>query len=160
MKLLLALLFLCCFALRTVWSADANDESLKRLGPDFKKPIEVPETLFNPFKIQSVNELAPHKKEVATVSNGQVADALGKRIISAILYSPTPKRNRAVIGDQNFEAGDELVFVNDKGQREPLVAGVSVYLREIGEKTLQIEIATQGEASRLMAFSLRDFYRP
>ena len=156
LRILLVLFFASTLHLR---AADTSDDALKRLGPDFKKPIEVPDSFFNPFKIQSVNELAPRKKEVAAVTNEQVAEAIGKRAISAILYSPDPKRNRAVIGDQNFEFGDELVFMGEKGQREPLVAGVSVFLREIGEKTLQIEIATQGEASRMMAFSLRDFYR-
>lgn len=140
-------------------AADASDDSLKRFAPEYKKPIEVPESLFNPFKIQTINELAPRKKEAASVTNEQVAEAIGKRGLSAILYAPDPRRSRMVLGDQNFVVGDELVFVTDKGESDGLVAGVSVFLREIGPRSLQIEIATQGEASRLMTFSLREFYR-
>jgi hypothetical protein len=129
------------------------------IGPDYKKPQELPENFFNPFKSQaSGSDLA--RKEAVTVSNEAVASAIGHRGISGIVYSPDARADRVVVGDQVFAIGDELSFPDgDKPDGSPLVAGASVILRAVHQENLQFDIVPEGEASRRLVFSLHGFWR-
>jgi len=136
-----------------------SDDSFSIIGADYKKPQELPENFFNPFKSQaSGSDLA--RKESVSVSNEAVAGAIGHRGILGIVYSPDARADRIVVGDQVFAIGDELSFPDsDKPGLSPLVAGASVILREVRQDNLQFDIVPEGEASRRLVFSLHGFWR-
>lgn len=134
--------------------------SFALLGPDYKKPRDVPDMFFNPFKIEPSFELSAQKRGAAVSEQG-VADAVGRRGVSGIVYAADAGMNQVIIGDQVFRIGDELTFPDGSGgQPVPLVAGASVVLREVGRNTLVFDFAADGEAAHRSSFSLQGFWKP
>jgi hypothetical protein len=130
------------------------------IGPDYKKPREVPDVFFNPFKIQASSAIAAGPKKDA-VSNEAIAEAIARRGVTGIVCAPDGHASRVIIGDQVFAAGDELSFpVGEKDGLAPLVPGASTVLREVGPESLSFEVTPDGEAARRLNFPLRDFWRP
>ena len=139
--------------------ADPADDPFRLFGVDYKKPQELPENFFNPFKNQATgSDLA--RREAASVTNESVASAIGRRGIFGIVYAPDARTDRVVVGDQVFCLGDELSFPNgDQAAFSPLVAGASVVLREVRPDNLQFDVVPEGEPARRLVFSLRGFWR-
>jgi hypothetical protein len=137
---------------------EASDD-FNPIGIDYKKPQDLPDSFFNPFKVQSAGE--SQKKDSATVTDDAIVEALGHRGISGIIYALREGRNRVIIGDQVFGVGDELTFPNDaKDVPDPLIAGASVVLREVGKANLTLEVTPESEPVRRLTFPLRAFWRP
>jgi len=130
------------------------------ISPDYKTPQELPESFFNPFKIQAILDAALAGRDVPAVSNDAVLVALGHRGVSGLLYSGPTGRNRVIIGDAVFSVGDELTFASDKGDDTPLVNGATVVLRALRANSLLLEVTPIGESARPLNYSLRAFWRP
>jgi hypothetical protein len=129
--------------------------------PDYKKEQELPDTFFNPFKVQSTAESDLQKKDSATITNEAISDALSHRGISGVIYASRDSHDRVIIGDQVFGVGDELTFPNDaKDAPDPLVTGANVVLREVGTASLSFDVTPEGEPARRMNFPLRAFWHP
>jgi hypothetical protein len=142
-------------------AADSAGPSLfDRVSSDYKKPQEVPDNFFNPFKIQATGSAAPRKASAA-ITNELVSEAVGHRGVSGLVYATPAATSHVIIGDQVFGIGDELVFPDgDSGREVPLVAGAAVILREIGGHDLALDLTPEGEATRRISFPLRAFWRP
>jgi hypothetical protein len=146
-------------AVGAVHAAPVPESRFDALGADYKKPQVLPETFFNPFKVHA--EPGPAKKDGPGVTADAVADAVGLRRVSGIVYSPAAGTNRAIIGDQVFGVGDELSFPDeDKPGLVPLVPGNTVVLREVDAQHLAFDVAAEGEAPRHVIFSLHSFWAP
>jgi hypothetical protein len=130
------------------------------ISPDYKKPTELLESFFNPFKIQPGLEATLSGHEVPAVSNDAVLAALSHRGLSGLLYGKSAARNRVIIGDEVFSVGDELIFASDKDAAAPLVTGATVFLRAVQANNLLLEVTPTGEAPRPLNYSLRAFWRP
>ena len=129
------------------------------IGLDYKKPKVLSDSFFNPFKVQVGASLS--KKDGAAVTNESVAEAIGLRGVSGIVYGPGGMAKRAIIGDDVFTVGDELNFSDPtKEEGAPLVPGVSVILREIGRRSLGVDVSGDGEAPRRVTFPLVSFRKP
>jgi len=129
------------------------------IGPDYKKPVEVPDTLFNPFKVEMSNDL--NQRKGAVVTDQSVAAAVTHRGISGVVYAADGQMSQVIIGDQVFRIGDELSFPEaEGGALAPLVAGASVTLREVNAQSLVLEYSAEGEKARRAVVSLRAFWRP
>ncbi len=129
------------------------------VGSDYKKPLEVPDNFFNPFKIQATGSAAPRKASAA-ITNELVSEAVGHRGVSGLVYSTPAATSHVIIGDQVFGIGDELVFPEgDTGETAPLVVGATVVLREVGAGDLALDLTPEGEATRRISFPLRAFWR-
>jgi hypothetical protein len=135
----------------------ANPGLFSLIGPDYKKPQEVPDTLFNPFKVEASNELM--QRRGAAVTDQSVASAVVHRGVSGVVYGGDGRANQVIIGDQVFRIGDELTFPSAEGS-SPLLPGASVTLREVNRNSLVFDYATEGEGSRRAIVSLRSFWRP
>jgi hypothetical protein len=129
------------------------------ITPDYKKAQELPDTFFNPFKVEATMELSGQKR-AGTVTEQSVADAVGHKGVSGIIFAPEPGMNQVIIGDQVFRVGDELNFPDDGGAMAPLLSGASVILREVDGKNLVFEFTAEGGISRRSTFSLGNFLRP
>jgi hypothetical protein len=130
------------------------------IGPDYKKAQELPDTFFNPFKIEATMELSLQKRS-ATVTEQSVAEAVGRKGVSGVLFSANAGMSQVIIGDQVFRVGDELNFPDGEGgAMVSLVAGANVVLREVNAKDLVFEFTAEGESARRSTFSLRNFWRP
>jgi hypothetical protein len=139
--------------------APAADTRFAAFGPDFKKPLVLPETFFNPFKVQA--EAGPAKKDGPGVAAESVAEAVALRHVTGIVYAPAGGVNRAIIGDQVFGVGDEVSFPDsDKPGLTPLVPGNTVVLREVDAHHLAFDVGAEGETPRRVSFSLRNFWSP
>jgi hypothetical protein len=133
---------------------------ISQIGADYKKARELSDTFFNPFKIEATMDMSLQKRS-ATVTEQSVAEAVGRKGVSGVLYGANAGMNQVIIGDQVFRIGDELAFPDGEGgAMTPLVAGASVVLREVGEKSLSFDFTTEGESARRSTFSLRNFWRP
>ena len=142
----------------------AGSAALARLisliGPDYKKGAELPDTFFNPFKVEATMELALQRKGAVVTEQG-IADAVGRKGVSGIIYSDNAGLSQVIIGDQVFRVGDELNFPDGEGgAMAPLVAGASVILREVDPKDLVFDYTAEGESARRSTFSLRNFWAP
>ena len=137
----------------------SGDGRFQPIGIDYKKPQVLPDSFFNPFKVQVGAALS--KKDGGGVTNESVSDAIGKRGVSGIVYGPGGKAKRAIIGDEVFDVGDELSF-RDAGKPggAPLVAGASVVLREVGSRSLGVDVTADGETTRRVTFPLLNFWKP
>jgi hypothetical protein len=141
--------------------AVAAGEVFMPIRPDYKKPQEVPENFFDPFRAQDAADSGSFKRDAAMVSDGTVASAVGTRGISGILLGAKPAANRVIIGDQVFAVGDALQFPdNSQDGFGPLVAGASVVLQAVQRESLVLEIQPDGRASRELIYSLGGFWRP
>jgi hypothetical protein len=159
MKTMLCFLLVALAAEAPLRGAKEADVDFNPVGIDYKKPQDLPDTFFNPFKIAA--GVDSQKKDSATVTNDTIIEALGHRGISGIIYAQRDSRNRVIIGDQVFGVGDELAFPNDtKDTPDPLVTGASVVLREVGKANLTLDVSPEGEPARRMTFPLRAFWRP
>ncbi len=137
----------------------APADPFARIGPDYKKPQELTEGFFNPFRVEATSEMSLQRKG-GPVSNDAVDAAIVHRGVSGIILGTDPASNQAIIGDQVFRIGDELSFPDgDKGST-PLVPGVSVVLSGIDKDILSLEVISEGEALRKASFSLKSFWRP
>ena len=134
--------------------------ALHRLSaPDYKKPQVLPDTFFNPFKVQA--EAGPAKKDGPGVAAESVAAAITLRHVTGIAYAPTGGVNRAIIGDEVFGIGDEVSFADsDKPGLTPLLPGNTVVLREVDAGHLAFDVGAEGETPRRVSFSLRNFWTP
>jgi hypothetical protein len=139
----------------------AANDPFALIGPDYKKPVELPDTFFNPFKVAGAGGAAVQKKGGEGVTNQVVSEAMAHRGVSGVLYAASGADDRAIIGDQVFALGEELSFPDgDKGGLAPLVAGATVVLRAIGAESLSLDVTPEGEPTRPMTYSLRAFLRP
>jgi hypothetical protein len=130
------------------------------ITPDYKKNQELPDSFFNPFKVEATLELSDQKK-AATVTEQSVADAIGRKGVSGVIFAPQPDMNEVIIGDQVFRVGDELDFPDgDAGAMGPLLAGANVFLREVDGKSLVLEFTAEGGTPHRSTFSLGTFLRP
>jgi len=130
------------------------------VGPDYKKAREIPDLFFNPFKVEATTELSMQKKGAA-VSEQSVAEAVGRRGVSGIVYAANAGASRVIIGDQVFRIGDELSFSDGASEAAvPLVPGASVILREVRRDSLVFDFAAEGESARRSTLPLRTFWRP
>jgi len=137
----------------------AGDTRFVALGADYKKPQVLPETFFNPFKVQADSKLA--KKEGPGAAVEAVVEAVGQRRVTGVIYAPADGASRAIIGDQVFGIGDEVSFPDpDKPGLAPLVAGNTVVLREVDAHHLGFDVGAEGETPRRVSFSLRNFWSP
>jgi hypothetical protein len=139
----------------------ADDESrFNSVRPDCKKPQELSEGFFNPFKVHAtVQEL--QKKEGSAVSNETVIEAIASRGVSGMLFAAQARMNRAIIGDQVFAIGEELTFPSlEKGGQIPLLAGATVVLRRVRSDSLGLDVTTETEPARQVNFPLRNFWQP
>ena len=142
----------------------ASSAALARLisliGPDYKKGAELPDTFFNPFKVEATMELALQKRSAAVTEQG-IAEAVGRKGVSGIIYAGNAGLSQVIIGDQVFRVGDELDFPDGEGgAMTPLVGGASVILREVDPKDLVFDFTAEGESARRSTFSLRNFWAP
>ena len=130
------------------------------IGPDYKKPIDVPESFFNPFKVEATSELLQQRKGAA-VTEQSVAAAVARRGISGLVYAPDGRSDQVIIGDQVFRIGEELTFPEgDGGGLAALVSGATVTLREVNSGSLIFDFAAEGELPHRAVVSLRSFWRP
>ena len=141
-------------------SREALSKLFVMVGSDYKKAQELPDTFFNPFKVEATTDITQQKKGI-TIDEQSVAEAVGRRGVSGILYAADPASNQVIIGDQVFRVGEELDFpgANDSAAA-PLLLGATVVLREVGEKGIVFEFIAEGEAARRSTYSLRSFWRP
>lgn len=142
-------------------AAPAEVTLFSLIGGDYKKPQEVPENFFNPFKVQLAGGAALQKK-ANVLTNESVSEAVGRRGVSGLIYAEPATMSRVIIGDQVFGVGDELAFPDgDKGGTAPLVPGANVVLRDVGAENLRLDVTPEGgEATREVNFPLRNFWRP
>jgi hypothetical protein len=160
-KLLWAALVLSALPLCRGAKDPSGGEHFDLVGIDYKKPQELSDAFFNPFKIQASIGSGSQKKDGAAVTNDTITDALGKRGVSGILYAPQGDRNRVIVGDQVFGIGDEITFPNaDSDALSPLVPGASVVLRTVTSGSLGLDVTPDGEPARRIAYPLRAFWRP
>ncbi len=153
------LAFLAVAAARGVpAAADAELSHFSLVSPDYKRPVDVPQSFFNPFKIQVVTD-ADARRDVA-VTNEVVTAALAAKGLSGLLYASQPALNRVILGDDIFSVGDELQFSSDTGTPLPLVTGATVVLRRVESDKLTLEVTPAGEAARTLTYPLRAFWRP
>lgn len=130
------------------------------IGPDYKKAMELPDTFFNPFKVEATMEASLQKRSAAVTEQG-VAEAVGRKGVSGLIYAANAGLSQVIIGDQVFRVGDELDFPDGEGgAMTPLVAGASVILREVDPKDLVFDYTAEGESARRSTFSLRNFWAP
>lgn len=130
------------------------------IGPDYKKAEDLPDTFFNPFKVEATMEMTLQKRSAAVTEQG-VAEAVGRKGVSGIIYADNPGLSQVIIGDQVFRVGDELSFPDGEGgAMAPLVAGATVILREVGAKNLVFDFTAEGESARRSSLSLRSFWAP
>ena len=141
-------------------ASDASPPQFGQISTEYKKPQELPDSFFNPFKIQAVSDAAMGNHEVAAVSNEAVLAAISHRGLSGLIYSGPDGHNRAIIGDEVFSVGDELSFAGDNAEPAPLVAGAAVVLRAVRANNLLLEVTPTGEAARPLVYPLRAFWRP
>ena len=132
------------------------------VGRDYKKPLEVPDGFFNPFKIDTTSELVTQQKMAGvTVTNDAVTEAVERLGVSGIVYGQgTAGAARVIIGDQVFRIGDTLEFPDAKGGMNPLIPGANVTLREVAANTLVFDFASETEPARRASFPLHTFWRP
>jgi hypothetical protein len=137
----------------------AGDNRFDAFGAEYKKPQVLPETFFNPFKVQA--EAGGAKKEGAGVAADTVVEAVALRRVTGIVYAAKGDASWAIIGDQVFSIGDEVSFP-DAGMPglTPLVPGNTVVLREVDAHHLGFDVGADGEPPRRVSFSLRDFSAP
>ena len=130
------------------------------IGPDYKKAQELPDTFFNPFKIETTVEFSGQKKSSA-VTEQAVAEAVGRKGVSGVIYAANIGMSQVIIGDQVFRVGDELDFPDgESGASVPLISGANVVLREVSATNLVFDFSSEGEAAHRSTFSLRNFWRP
>jgi hypothetical protein len=130
------------------------------ITPDYKKPVEVAEDFFDPFRAQTSASGEGEGKEAGVISDEAVSAAIGARGVSGVVLEKDDGADRVIIGDQVFSAGDELLFPDVKtGESAPLLAGAAVILREIHRDSLVFEINPGSSATRRLPFSLRQFWR-
>jgi hypothetical protein len=130
------------------------------ITPDYKKAQELPDSFFNPFKVEATIELTDQRK-AAAVTEQSVADAVGRKGVSGVIFAPEAGMNQVIIGDQVFRIGDELNFPDaEGGAMAPLLAGATVVLREVDAKNLVLEFTAEGAPPRRSTFSLLTFLRP
>jgi hypothetical protein len=159
LHLILAALAVAAVPLRA--KDPAGGEHFELVGTDYKKPQELSDSFFNPFKIQASIGSGAQRKEGAAVSNDTITDAVGKRGVSGILYASKSERNRVIIGDEVFGVGDELGFPNaDSDAVSPLVPGATVVLRSVASASLTFDVTPDGEPARRVVYPLRAFWRP
>jgi hypothetical protein len=141
--------------------APVDGDHFDLVGPDYKKPQQLSDAFFNPFKIQASTESASQRKDGAAVTNEAITDAVGHRGVSGVLYAPQGDRNRVIIGDQVFGVGDELTFPSATSDTlAPLVPGASVVLRAVAKGSLSFDVTPDGEPPRRVSFPLKAFWRP
>ena len=134
-------------------------ELFGHIGADYKKPLELTDTFFNPFKNLSAGA-ASARREAASITNEAVTTAIAHRGVSGLVMGAEPQANRIVVGDQVFSLGDELTFPDgEKEGATPLIAGASVVLREVGRDHLRFDVTPEGELPRRVLFPLRAFWR-
>jgi hypothetical protein len=140
--------------------AAAEESRFNSVQTDYKKPQELSEAFFNPFKVHAtVQEL--QKKGSAAITNETVIDAVAGRGISGMLFAAKPTMNRVIIGDQVFSVGEELTFPDlEKGGQAPLLVGANVILRRVRSDGLELDVNTETEPVRRVNFPLRNFWRP
>jgi hypothetical protein len=143
--------------------AAAPEERLfSNVGPDYKKPLVLTDTFFNPFRAQAPESVL-QKQESASVTNESVGAAIGHRGISGLVYATAGESDKVIIGDQVFSIGDPLEFPSKDANQDgmvPLVDGASIVLREVKAQSLTFEITPEGEATRQLVYPLRGFWRP
>jgi hypothetical protein len=132
------------------------------IGENYKNAVVLPESIFNPFKVQAATGLpGAGRKDAAGASNESIADAVEHHRVSGILLAPNPADNRVILGDQVFGIGDPIEFFDkDKGVAMPLAMGANVVLREIKRDSLVLDVGIEGEAPHRVDFPLRTFWRP
>jgi hypothetical protein len=131
------------------------------IGDSYKKPRDVPDTFFNPFKIQAGGGPGAQKKEGTAATPEGVATAISQRGITGIVYGPDGgAASSVIIGDEVFAMGDELSFPDDKGAYAPMVAGATVVLRAVNADSLALDITSDSEGVRHVTVPLRDFLKP
>jgi hypothetical protein len=132
------------------------------IGDDYKKAVVLPDSIFNPFKIQAATELpGGGKRDGMGATNESIVGALEGRRVTGVLIGPDAASNRVIIGDQVFSVGDPLEFFDkDKGVPVPLVSGANVILREIKKDSLALDVGLESETPRRVDYILRSFWRP
>jgi hypothetical protein len=141
-------------------SAPAPASPFSLVGADYKKPQELPDNFFNPFKVDATFESALQKKN-GPVTNEAITDALDLHGVSGIVYASAAGQSRVLIGDQVFSVGEEVTFPDlEKGGTLPLVPGANVTLREVSSGQLFFDVVPEGETGRRFGYSLRQFWKP
>lgn len=139
--------------------APAADTRYAPFGPAFKQPQVLPDSFFNPFKVQT--EASAAKKDGPGVAAESVAEAVTLRRVTGIAYAPAGGASRAIIGDEVFGIGDEVSFPDpDKPGLTPLVPGNTVVLREVDAHHLAFDVGAEGETPHRVIYSLRTFWSP
>lgn len=144
--------------------AAATPDSVSRfalLGSDYKQAQVLPDSAFNPFKIQAATSLPNGRKDGAPASTESIADAVEHRRVTGVLLAAAAADNRVIIGDTVFAVGDPLEFFDpDKGASVPLAPGMTVVLREVRKDALGLDVGQDGESPHRLEFPLRTFWRP
>jgi len=131
------------------------------IGEDYKKAAVLPESVFNPFKVQAAELPGGGKKDMAGATDESILAAVEHHRVSGVLLAPDAASNRVIIGDQVFAIGDPVEFFDqDKGEPVPLVMGANVVLRGIKRDSLALDVDLEGESPRRVDFLLRSFWRP
>lgn len=140
----------------------AAAEAFVPIKPEYKKPREVPETFFNPFRAAAASgEGGGQRRDPSLSAADAVLAAVAARGVSGVTLGPAPADNRAIVGDQVFAPGDTLEFPPDKaGPPVPLVPGSVVVLREVGHDRLVFDVQGEGESGQQASFPLRRFWQP
>jgi hypothetical protein len=131
------------------------------IGEDYKKPAVLPESIFNPFKVQAAELPGGGKRDTVGATNESILAAVEHHRVSGVLLAVDTASNRVIIGDQVFGVGDALEFFDpDKGEAVPLVMGANVVLRGIKRDSLALDVGLEGETPHRIDFPLRSFWRP
>jgi hypothetical protein len=131
------------------------------IGEDYKKAAVLPDTVFNPFKIQAAELPGGNKRDTVGATNESILAAVEHHRVSGVLLATDTASNRVIIGDEVFGVGDTLEFFEpDKGEAVPLVMGANVVLREIKRDSLALDVGLEGETPHRIDFLLRSFWRP
>jgi len=142
----------------------ATPDSVARfslLGDGYKRAQVLPDSAFNPFKIQAATSLPGARRDGGPATTESIADAVEHRRVTGVLLAKAPGDNRVIIGDTVFAVGDPLEFFDkDKGASVPLAAGMTVILREVRKDGLGLDVGQDGENPRRVDFPLRAFWRP
>lgn len=139
---------------------DASTPLFSQLTEDYKKPLDVPSTFFNPFKIQAALHLGDDRRGNVAVSDDAVRSALTSRGLAGVVFHPGAAASHVIIGNDVFGVGDELQFVDDAGKTSPLIPNATVVLRAIGATDLTLEVTAGGEPPHPLSYSLHAFLQP
>lgn len=126
-------IILTCEVYSTELSIDAGE--LIKYFPECKHSIQWEGASFDPLRIEYTS--SKEKKTISTEDQSlinAIKGALELKGIEGIVFGRGSLSSKLLIGGHIFSTADEIQFVDDNGNWEPIYGGHSVILLEINEK--------------------------